>query len=77
MPTQEINSYLREARQLIPPGGLGKDMHLVLDDVLHKRSADDLADIERVVNACKPLPWEWAKSATDLLVKAADQMREE
>lgn len=76
MSTQEINSCIREAKRVIPDGGLGKDMHLLLDDVLHKRSDDDLADVERVASACKPLPWDWAKRAVELLGKAAAQIRE-
>lgn len=75
MSIPEINSCIREAKMLIPHGGLGKDMHLILDDVLHKRSDDDLADVERVASACKPLPWDWAKRAVELLGKAAQQIR--
>lgn len=78
MSSEQINSYIQEAKQLIPRGGqLGKDLHLILDDVLHQRSSDVLADIERVGNACKLLSWEWAKSAFELLEKAADEIRGE
>lgn len=70
MVDSKIKSHILEAKRLIPRGGLGKDMHHVLDDVLHERSEDVVADIARVSNACKPLTWEWAKSAVELLEKA-------
>lgn len=70
----KIQSCVREAKRLIPRSGLGKDMHTVLDDVLHQRSRDVAADLARVANACKPLPWGWAKSAVEQLEKAAQNI---
>lgn len=70
MVDSKIKSYILEAKRFIPHAGMGKDMHDVLDDVLHERSEDVVADIARVSNACKPLTWEWAKSAVDVLERA-------
>ena len=76
MNLKEVKPYIRQAKGVIPHSGLGKDMHMILGDVLQMRSTDTLADLQRVRNACTPLPFEWAQSAADLLDKAADYFRE-
>lgn len=73
MENPNLDSCVREAKRLIPRNGIGKDMHLVLDGVLHQRSQDVGVDIGRVANACKPLPWDWAKSTVKLLERAAQE----
>ena len=73
---KQMQSYVRQAQGMIPRSGMGKDMHIVLADVLEMRSTDALADLECVRDACKPLPFEWAQTAATLLDKAADYFRE-
>jgi len=68
---------IRQAKEMIPNSGLGKDMQMILADVLEMHSSDARADLERVRNACTPLPFEWAQSAADLLEKAAEYFREQ
>ena len=76
MTIKQAEPFVRQAKEMIPHSGVGKDLHTILADVLQMRSIDALADLEIVRNACKPFPFEWAQSATDLLDKAAKCFRE-
>lgn len=69
---EQMASYVRQAKAIIPCGGIYGDMRMVLGDVLNRKSEDTFEDLRRVRNACEPLPWEWAQSATKLLEQAAD-----
>ncbi len=76
MTFKQAQSHIRQAKEMIPNSGIGKDLHTILADVLDMRSNDALADLEIVRNACKPFPFEWAQSAADLLEKAAEYFGE-
>lgn len=77
MISSQVKSWIQEAREAIPHGGIYKDMRLILNEVLNMQAEDVLGDLERVINACKPLPWEWAQTAVVLLRKAAEYYRDQ
>jgi len=77
MTFKQMAGYIRQAKAVIPRGGIYGDMHLVLTEVLNRKSEDALRDLRLVCTACEPLPWEWAQTALGLLQQAADCLREQ
>jgi len=71
MTFKQMAGYVGQAKAIIPRGGIYGDMHVVLAEVLNRKSEDTLKDLRRVRNACEPLPWEWAQTALKLLERAA------
>lgn len=74
---EQMAGYVRQAREIIPRGGIYGDMRFVLAEVLNGKSEDTLKDLRRVRNACEPLPWEWAQTAMRLVEQAVDCLPEE
>jgi hypothetical protein len=77
MTFKQMAGYVRQAKAIIPRGGIYGDMHLVLAEVLNRKSEDALRDLTLVCKACEPLPWEWAQTALGLLRQAVDCLREQ
>ncbi|MCY2994808.1 MAG: hypothetical protein NTY19_44150 [Planctomycetota bacterium] len=77
MDLKQVKMYIRQAKAIIPRGGIYGDMHVVLSEVLNMESKEVVRDIERVRDACKPLPWVWAQAAEKLLENAVNHCRDE